>query len=187
MSQTTKRALEASLKNLLLKKPLDKITINDLTSDCGISRMTFYYHFKDIYDLVEWVCLEESRKALQGKKTYESWQEGLLQIFEAVYENKALVQNAFRSASRERIENYLFTLTHGLIMNVVEEQARDLPISEEHKAFIADFYKYSFIGIMLDWISQGMKEDYQSIAENICTTLHGCIARSIHNYTNPEK
>lgn len=52
MSQTTKRALEASLKHLLLKKPLDKITINDIAEDCGINRMTFYYHFKDIYDLL---------------------------------------------------------------------------------------------------------------------------------------
>lgn len=46
MSQTTKRALAASLKNLLLKKPLDKITINDIAEDCGINRMTFYYHLK---------------------------------------------------------------------------------------------------------------------------------------------
>ena len=58
MSEVTKRALEQSLKNLLLKKPLTKITINDITEDCGINRMTFYYHFKDIYDLVEWSCLE---------------------------------------------------------------------------------------------------------------------------------
>ena len=42
MSNTTKRALENSLKQMLLKKPLDKITISDLTDDCGISRMAFY-------------------------------------------------------------------------------------------------------------------------------------------------
>ena len=57
MQNITKTALEASLKKLLLKKPLDKITIRDLTEDCGISRMTFYYHFKDIYDLVEWTTI----------------------------------------------------------------------------------------------------------------------------------
>ena len=68
MSQITKRALEASLKNLLLKKPLNKITVNDITEDCGINRMTFYYHFKDIYDLVEWSCLEDASKALKEKK-----------------------------------------------------------------------------------------------------------------------
>ena len=50
MANTTKLALEASLKELLRTKPIDRITINDLTEHCGISRMTFYYHFKDIYD-----------------------------------------------------------------------------------------------------------------------------------------
>ena len=50
MANTTKLALEASLKELLRTKPIDRITINDLTKHCGISRMTFYYHFKDIYD-----------------------------------------------------------------------------------------------------------------------------------------
>ena len=87
MSNTTKQALEASLKKVMLQKPLDKITISDITSDCGISRMAFYYHFKDIYDLVEWSCLEDAKRALQGKKTYDTWQEGILQIFEAVMEN----------------------------------------------------------------------------------------------------
>ena len=66
MSQITKRALEQSLKNLLLQKPITKITINDIAEDCGINRMTFYYHFKDIYDLVEWSCEEDARKAIEG-------------------------------------------------------------------------------------------------------------------------
>ena len=83
MSNINEIRAGSSLKKLLLKKPLDKITINDLTSDCGISRMAFYYHFKDIYDLVEWSCLEDATKALQGKKTYDTWQEGLLQILKS--------------------------------------------------------------------------------------------------------
>ena len=103
MPNLTKQALEESLKKLLLVKPLDKITINDLTSDCGISRMAFYYHFKDIYDLVEWSCIEDATRALQGKKTYADWQEGLLQIFEAVQENKPFILNVYRSVSREQI------------------------------------------------------------------------------------
>lgn len=68
MSQVTKRALEASLKNLLLQKPLSKITISDITEDCGINRMTFYYHFKDIYDLVEWSCRRTQSRALAGTR-----------------------------------------------------------------------------------------------------------------------
>lgn len=81
MSQVTKRALEASLKHLLLQKPLNKITINDIAEDCGINRMTFYYHFKDIYDLVEWSCQEDASRALAGKKTYETCSRGFCRSF----------------------------------------------------------------------------------------------------------
>lgn len=176
-----------SLKKLMLQKPLNKITINDLTTDCGISRMAFYYHFRDIYDLVEWACLEESTKALQGKKTYETWQEGLLQIFEAVYENKPFIINAYHAVSREQIESYLFQLTHDLIMGVVLEQSKETALSDAQKNFIADFYKYSFVGIMLDWIRQGMKDDYTSICDNMCITIQGNITNSIKNFTNVSK
>ena len=187
MSNITKKALMESLKKLMLQKPLNKITINDLTTDCGISRMAFYYHFRDIYDLVEWACLEESTKALQGKKTYETWQEGLLQIFEAVYENKPFIINAYQAVSREQIENYLFQLTHDLIMGVVLEQSKETALSDAQKNFIADFYKYSFVGIMLDWIRQGMKDDYTSICDNMCITIQGNITNSIKNFTNVSK
>ncbi|SHK74950.1 transcriptional regulator, TetR family [Hespellia stercorisuis DSM 15480] len=66
MSNITKKQLEEALKQCLLQKPFDKITISDLTEACGISRMTFYYHFKDIYDLVEYSCEEDGKKALQN-------------------------------------------------------------------------------------------------------------------------
>ena len=84
MSQTTKRALAQSLKKLLQTKPLSKITINDIAEDCGVSRMTFYYHFADIYDLVEWTCQEDASVALAGNKTYSTWQQGFLNIFHLV-------------------------------------------------------------------------------------------------------
>ena len=187
MTNATKAALEASLKKLLLTQPLDKITINDLTTDCGISRMAFYYHFKDIYDLVEWSCLEDATQALQGKKTYETWQEGLLQIFEAVLENKPFIMNVYHSVSREQIETYLFHLTHDLLYGVVQEKAKGTGISEADQSFIADFYKYSFVGIMLDWIHKGMCEDYHEIVYNMANTLHGSIANSISNFTNEAK
>lgn len=183
MQNLTKNALEASLKKLLLEKPLDKITINDLTTDCGISRMAFYYHFKDIYDLVEWSCEADAAKALQGKKTYDTWEEGLKQIFEAVLENKPFILNVYRSVSREQIEIYLFHLTYDLIKGVVEEKSVGTGISEADKEFIAHFYKYSFVGIMLDWIRQGMKAPYQEIVEKISRTVHGSIANSIQNFT----
>ena len=182
MNNITKNALEESLKKFLLQKPLDKITISDLTTDCGISRMAFYYHFKDIYDLVEWSCIEDASRALQGKKTYDTWQEGLQQIFEAVLENKPFILNVYLSVKREQVENYLYSLTYQLIEGVVEEQSENLRVTEEQKKFIADFYKYSFVGVMLDWIKRGMKEAPEEIANMVCVTMHGNVGNSLREH-----
>lgn len=179
MSQTTKRALAASLKNLLLQKPLNKITINDIAEDCGISRMTFYYHFKDIYDLVEWVCAEDAAQALSGKKNYDTWQEGFLNIFHAVQANKPFIMNVYRSVSRERIEQYLNPLVHSLILGVVEEKSAEMSVSPEDQQFIASFYEYAFIGVMLEWIENNMKEDPSVLVERTSRLMHGNIVRAL--------
>ena len=59
-SQETKRALAASLKKLMNKKPLSKITINEIVQDCGLNRNSFYYHFEDIYALFKWMLEQEA-------------------------------------------------------------------------------------------------------------------------------
>lgn len=182
MSQVTKRALEASLKNLLLKKPLSKITINDITEDCGINRMTFYYHFKDIYDLVEWSCAEDAKKALEGKKTYDTWQQGFLQIFEAVLDNKPFIINVYRSVSREQVEIYLYKLTYNLLIGVVNERSAEMNIREDDKEFIANFYKYAFVGVMLDWVKNDMKEDPKKIVDRLSTLMHGNVSAALERF-----
>ncbi len=182
MSQVTKRALEASLKNLLLKKPLDKITINDITEDCGINRMTFYYHFKDIYDLIEWCCVEDAKKALEGKKTYDTWQQGFLQIFEAVLDNKPFILNVYHSVSREQVEIYLYKLTYDLLIGVVGEKSEGMNVREEDKKFIADFYKYAFVGLMLDWVRHDMKGDPHRIIEDLSVVMHGNVAAALERF-----
>ncbi len=182
MSQITKRALEQSLKNLLLKKPLTKITINDIAEDCGINRMTFYYHFKDIYDLVEWSCLEDARHALEEKKTHDTWQEGLLNIFEAVLANKPFIMNVYRCVDREQVEKYLKPLTDHLILGVIEEQSAGMTVREEDKEFIARVYSYVFIGIMLDWIREDMKADPKQIVDKLAVLIKDSLAGALSRF-----
>ena len=90
--------------------------------------------------------------------------------------------NVYRSVSKEQIENYLYKLTYDLIEGVVEEQSQGSSLSEEDKRFIADFYKYGFVGVMLDWIKDGMQEDYSMIVKKMSLTLHGNIRNSIRNF-----
>lgn len=179
MSQITKRALEQSLKNLLLKKSLTKITINDITEDCGINRMTFYYHFKDIYDLVEWSCLEDARRALEDNKTHDTWQQGFLQIFKAVRDNKPFVMNVYRCVHREQVEKYLNPLVDNLIRNVIEEESVGITVRDEDKMFISQIYSYVFIGIMIDWINDDMNEDPQKIVDRLSILIQGSVKESL--------
>lgn len=182
MSQVTKRALEQSLKNLLLKKPLTKITINDIAEDCGINRMTFYYHFKDIYDLVEWSCMEDARKALEENKTYDTWQHGFLQIFAAVLENKPFIMNVYRCVHQEQVEKYLKPLVDDLLLGVINEEAAGMTVREEDKDFIAQIYSYIFIGLMLDWIKDDMREDPKPIVDRLARLIKGSIADALARF-----
>lgn len=186
MSNVTKLALKNSLMNLLRQKPLDKITINDIAEDCGISRMTFYYHFKDIYDLVEWTCVEEARKALEGKKTYDTWQQGLMQVFQAVRENKPLIVNVYRSISRDHVEDYLYKLIYPLLLDVVRENAVGLNVSQEDQEYIAHFYKFAFVGLMLEWIRKDMQPDPQRIVDRLDVIIHGDIRRALERMARPQ-
>ena len=179
MSQMTKRALVASLKDLLAEKPLDKITVTDLTEHCGVNRMTFYYHFKDIYDLVEWACIESATRALAGQKTYDTWQQGFLQILQAVQKDKAFFTSVYRSISREQLENYLYRLTYDLMMGVVEERAAGMTVRPEDKEFIANFYKFAFVGLTLDWIKNDMRQDPAQLVEQLSTLIHGDVTKAL--------
>ena len=182
MSQITKRALEQSLKNLLQQKPLSKITISDITEDCGISRMTFYYHFKDIYDLVEWACAEDAARALQNKKTYDTWQQGFVQIFHAVRENKVFVMNVYHCVNREQVEKYLVPLTDQLIMGVITERAAGMTVREADQQFIAQVYSYAFVGIMLDWIRDDMRADPEELVNRLAMVIHGGITQALERF-----
>ncbi|MEH7108720.1 TetR-like C-terminal domain-containing protein [Bacillus sp. JJ1764] len=182
MAQTTKKALAASLKKLLAKKNLEKITITDITTDCEVNRQTFYYHFKDIYDLVEWIYTNEASKALGNKKTYDTWQQGFREIFVYLLENQDFVKNTYHSLSREYLENFLYNETYNLLIAVVKEKAAGMSVREKDQAFIAHFYKYAFTGLMLDWIGKGMREDPSTIIEQISILTRGDIIKALENF-----
>ena len=179
MAEFTKRALEESLKRMLMKKPVNKITINDITEDCGVNRATFYYHFKDIYDLVEWSCEEDSKRAADGNTTYDTWEQGFLNIFYAIEENKPFILNVYHYVSQEQITQYLYRVVYRLIKDVVEECAEGMSVREEDKKFIADFYKFAFVGIILDWIRNDMKTSPEQLVARISALIEGDVVRML--------
>lgn len=179
MSQTTKRALEASLKKLLNQKPLNKITINDITEDCGVNRMTFYYHFKDIYDLVDWILTEDAIKVMEGRRSFDTWTEAFQDILQQVQANRTLVLNVYRSVGREQVEQYLYRLLDPMLKEFADRETTDITVQDADKQFIIDFYKYALVGMVLEWIRRDMKTDPAVMTERLGKMIHGDLRRAL--------
>lgn len=178
----TKKALEESLKNMLLKKPLDKITIRDITNDCGISRMAFYYHFHDIYDLIEWACLENTTALLNDRPFSADWQTELTQVFEAMMVNRPFVLNAAHSLERVRMEYFIHQLVSELLRRAVDEKSSAGAVDDPDKAFIIDFFTYSIGGVLLSWIEDGMDADYEDLVRRMSLLMQDAVCQALRRF-----
>ena len=89
-SSITKNALANSLKQLMKEKSLSKISIKDIVELCNMNRKSFYYHFKDKYDLVNWIYYTEFVKSFEGDDFNSEW--GIMEnICEFFYENRTFI------------------------------------------------------------------------------------------------
>ena len=186
MSDLTKKALAESLKEILKTKPFSKVTIADICFGCGIRRQTFYYHFKDLPALVEWICTTEAEKVLENDTTYSSWQEGFYKIFQLAQREKDFIMNIYHSVSGDVLQRYLCSLTFPLLRNVVEQVATSLhldDVSEEDKAFVERFYTIAFVDVMLGWVSMDMKEDPKGIIDHLAPLVKGTIPNALIAYS----
>ena len=156
MSQITKKAIATSFKKLMLTRNLDNITITEVSNETGINRQTFYYHFKDIYDLVEWIYKDEALNSISSFKTYDTWQEGYLKIFNYVFLNKEFTLKCYNSRGRDLLESFLFNATYNLLRDVIDEVVCDRPVLGSVLDFISRFYSYGFIGVVIEWIKKDL-------------------------------
>jgi probable dihydroxyacetone kinase regulator len=160
MSASTKKLLAASLKELLAKKTLDKITVKDITDNCEVNRQTFYYHFQDVYALLEWIFEEELEKLIGDYTSYTSWKEAFLDVFSALLENRSLVLNAYHSVNSTALRKYLVRTLKPIITPLVDELTKTASISDENKQFIVDVYTFGLVGIALEWVEDNMDAKY---------------------------
>ena len=74
-------------------------------------------------------------------------------------------------------------MTYDLLISVVNEQAKDIQVSQKDREFIANFFKYGFVGITLDWIRAGMKEDPAVMIERLSALIHGDMQKALRAYS----
>lgn len=171
----TQRAIIESFLKLLNERPLEKISVKDIVEECGISRNTFYYHYQDIYALVEDVFEKEVQLLYGEHKPRDSWQEALLQATEFAIKNKRAIYHIYNSANRDQLERYLYRVCQEIMQDYVERQADGLDVAKEDIAIIALFYKHAVVGIIFEWLQHGMKEDPEEFIRQISRIFEGNI------------
>ena len=153
-SQQTKWALAAALKKLMAQKPLEKITISELTDLCHIKRQNFYYHFEDIYDLMRWMFQNEAVSLLERREGALLWREGLLELFHYLQSNRAVCLCALRSLGREHLIQFFRDDLYAIIHRTVSDLARQTGISktEDETDLLVKFYISALSGMAENWL-----------------------------------
>lgn len=182
MAAQTKYAIAEALKQMVKTRPLDKITVTDVAECSGVSRMTFYYYFEDIYDLVRWICQEEGSRAIEGCKSYDHWTEGVRSLCRTVLDNREFVENVYRSVQHDQIEEYLYRVLHHLISGIVREHTEQADIPEEEREKITDFFAVAFVGIAIKWVKEGFRESPEELTRWLSIIINGQIELAIKNY-----
>lgn len=157
VSEQTKRQLADALKTLMAQKPMDKITISELTTLCQIRRQSFYYHFEDIYDLLRWMIQNEAIDLLKQQEGALLWKEGLLQLFQYLEENKAVYLCALKSVGRDHIRRFFEADIYAIIHRTIEQLGENIGIQANLDSFIdvemlTHFYVVALAGIIESWL-----------------------------------
>lgn len=153
----TKSTIGKSLHKLLQTKPLDEITVKEIVEDCGISRQTFYYHFQDIYGVVEWRFQQVSQELLERIVDTEDEKTQKIQVvMNLMLENKDLLINIYRALDRSYLNHYLTRWTKPILYGIIQERAKNYRIESDALDFIVDIYVFGLVNILLNWLDRGL-------------------------------
>lgn len=178
MKQYTKMAILQSFEHLLEDQAFDKITVSALIRDCGISRNTFYYHFKDVYDLLEaWLSRQLGQHLQNGSGL--SLQEGTKALLHACVEKKRVIYNILNSLSRDQLERYLFNSPNDYIISYVRGEAEGRSVRETDVKELADFCRFAFAGYFLRFVWNDMQDDIDSTVDQLAALFSEFVTQAL--------
>lgn len=154
-SLITKRALAKTLKELCQYRNFEKISINDLTNKCGLNRQTFYYHFQDKYDLLQWLYYDELFANIENIITFDNWDQCLLKVLVKIHQEKDFYINTINTNEQYFYQD-LFNLAQKCFYDAITKLDSDYSVSTQEKIF-SEFYAYGISGTVLHWIKTNMK------------------------------
>ncbi len=173
----TKRALAASLKGFMEKKPLSKITVSEIVADCDVNRKTFYYHFEDIYALLKWMLEEEAIEVVRQFDLLVDYREAVLFVMNYVQKNKHLLCCAYDSMGRDEMKRFFYADFIGITRKVVRDTASRLDVHAEDQfgEFLAHFYTEAIAGLLIDEFTEKEGHDPQKAADYFSLVLENSL------------
>jgi probable dihydroxyacetone kinase regulator len=176
----TKNAIANAMKQVMEKVPFDRITTADIINICGISRKTFYYHFQDKYDVVNWIFSTEIVDGILETTTFDNWMEGSLKLCHYIRNNKKFYKSAVNSNAQNCFIQFLHNLTEMQLRKLCIDAIEKQILSEEDIKFLVEFYYHAFIGVFTLWIKEDMKDSPELLVDRWI----GVVDKSLEHYIN---
>ncbi len=165
-SSITKRALADSMKELMNEKPLSKISISDIAESCNMNRKSFYYHFKDKYDLVNWISYTEFVTSLEANKFDSEWNI-IEKICEFFYENKTFYCNALEVKGQNSFYDYF-----GEVLSPIMAIEFENIFGDDNKEFYITFFTDAMRTSITRWLLEGAEippKEFVKLMKNAAT------------------
>lgn len=177
MSGFTKEIIAKTFTELLDEKPMSKITVKDIVERCGVNRNTFYYHFKDIPDVVEFILKKKWDEILEHPQDRASILECMEEMADLVRNNRKIMLNVYRSVKKDTFLFYMNEISNYIIMEYFRKNADQFDLDEGEIRILIQYYKCLFMGFLMEWLDNNLKSDL----EKKCVRLPGFL-KSTRSY-----
>ena len=183
MNQRTEAVLIGTFKELMLKKPMNKITVSELVEECGINRKTFYYHFEDIRDMQRKMLRQDIEAIFSRADLITDHDLIINSVLDYIEQNKVILKNMLSCIGRAELDLFLNSNVNKPIYSLVceTEQKQNLSVGDEYKRFLADFFTRAVSGVLIDWIENRANRNKEQIKQYLFTTLSTTIPAALKN------
>ncbi|MCR5177221.1 MAG: TetR/AcrR family transcriptional regulator C-terminal domain-containing protein [Anaerovibrio sp.] len=180
VKQTTKDLLGASLRELSTTKSIEKITIREITQNCGLTSTTFYNHFTDKYDLLVWIYHKQVEKLYARLGNDITWDELLKIGITIMKRNRHFYHNAISNTSgQDSFQKAAIEYTIRRIKNYVGNQRNDKELSAEYM-YIIHYYVYGLFYSVKDWIFKPSEMTLNQLVRLLCDSMPESLKKYLH-------
>ena len=180
-SNQRKQQLACALKEMLQTKPLSKISVSDLIRHCNINRKTFYYHFEDIFSLLEWTLQQETIELLKHYNIFTDYNNAIGFVIDYVEANYSMLSNIYNSMGHHQLQLFFSQNVKGLIEALIDDTAAltKSTISAEYRNFLISFYTEAISGMITYKLFNRPNYDRETLISYIFHTFHSGILATL--------